>query len=565
MRKYTYLLLLLVFSAGNINAQQMSRKERRAEERIKKDILFLADDNQEGRATGSEGERRSAEYVADRFKKLRLKPVGDNHSFFQAFNITTLRIETGKSSMNIQGIDYKVFKDFFPLSYSINKAGFEGPALLAGFGIQSPELEHDDYKDVDVQGKAVFINYGSPDGVHPHSKYVAWHGVQKRVDEAIRQGAKAVVFYSYDPSMKAPDGNLSLQVKGEIPVFYMKTPPDIPPGLEVPVSLQVDILSEEETTQNVVAYRNNRKPYTIVIGAHHDHLGKGEVGGSRELRPGNIHNGADDNASGVAALLELARELKKCKRRYKNYNYAFVAFSGEEMGLLGSKYYVENSPIPLEDISGMINMDMVGKLDSNKKVLVINGVGTAEAWKKAIRNIELDSNRIKAVKTTESGIGASDHTAFYLKNIPAVHFFTGQHEHYHKSTDDPEIINYSGEVWVTNYIRELIVAINEMPKMKFRTTADSVATSGRMKFKVTLGIMPDYLFEGEGLRIDGVREGGVASKAGLEKGDVLIGLAGKKIMNIKDYMEVLKGLDEGMEAEIQIKRKEEILHKNVKF
>lgn len=565
MRKQTYLLLLFAFGAGSLHAQQMSRKERKAEERIKEDILFLADDEQEGRAAGSEGEKRSAEYIADRFKKLRLKAVGDEKSYLQEFKIITLRIETGKSKMSIQGIDYQIFKDFFPVSYSINKASFDGPALLAGFGIQSPELEHDDYKDIDVKGKAVFINYSSPDGVHPHSKFVAWHGIQKRVEVAIQQGAKAVVFYSYDPSIKAPDGNLSLQIKGEIPVFYMKSPPDIPPGLELPVSLKVDILSEEETARNVVAYKYNRKPYTIVIGAHHDHLGRGEVGGSRELKPGNIHNGADDNASGVAAMLELARALKKCKRAYKNYNYAFVAFSGEEMGLLGSKYFVDHSPVSLDNLNGMINMDMVGKLDSNKKVLVINGVGTAEAWEKAINNIELDTNRIKSIKTTESGIGASDHTAFYLKNIPAVHFFTGQHEHYHKSTDDPEIINYTGEVWVTNYILSLLEEINDLPKMKFQTTADSAASSGRMKFKVTLGIMPDYLFEGEGLRIDGVREGGVAGKAGLEKGDVLIGLAGRKIMNIRDYMEVLQTLDEGIEVEIQFKRKEEIFEKNVKF
>jgi aminopeptidase YwaD len=558
-----FLFVGCVFVAAN--AQEMSKKEKKMELRLQDDIEYLAADALEGRASGSPGEELSAEYIANRFKKLRLKTTGEDKSYYQKFNITTLRIATGKSEMNIHGIPRTPMKDFYPLSYSVNQGQFEGYALLAGFGIHSPELEHDDYENLDVEGKAVFIDYSSPDGIHPHSRFVAWHGVQRRVDQAAELGATAVIFYTNNPSVKVPDGQLSLQTEGPIPVFFVKGTPEVPPGLEVPISLKVDILSEQETAHNIIAFKNNRKAHTIVIGAHHDHLGRGEVGGSREMKVGNIHNGADDNASGVASLLELARELRKCKRAYKKYNYVFVAFSGEEMGLLGSKYFVENSPVPLNEISAMINMDMVGKLDSNKKVLVINGVGTADVWEKAINAIELDTNRIRSIKTTEGGIGASDHTAFYLKNIPAVHFFTGQHEHYHKSTDDPEIINYSGQVWVTQYISDVIEQLNQHPKATFTQTADENKSSGRMNFKVTLGIMPDYLYDGEGLKIDGVKNGGVAEKAGLEKGDVIISLAGQKIMNIRDYMAILKELDEGQEVEVQVKRKGSIFSKMLKF
>ncbi len=545
-------------------AQKLNKQERKVLKDITTSITYLASDQLEGRLTGSEGEKLSAEYIAAEFKAMGLKPLGDNGTYFQTFNITTLRMTTDKSSMSLGGGKLKQFKEFYPLSISTNKGEYSGETVDVGYGINSVSPIRNDYAGKNVNGKMVLINIGSPDGIHPHSAFIAWHGIESRVNEAIKQGAKAVVFYKDDDKVESPEGNLSLKIEPcAIPVvFVSRELKSLPPG--APMSVSIDILAIVEKGHNVVAMRDNKATNTVVIGAHHDHLGRGQMGNSLSVGSSEIHNGADDNASGTAGLLALAKIFSKKKRWNKANNYLFIAFSGEELGLLGSKHYVAHPTYPLEKINYMINMDMIGKLDSSSKVLIINGVGTSPEWKKAIASTVLDTLKIKSIVTTEGGIGASDHTPFYLSKIPAIHFFTGQHTDYHKSSDDIPGINFSGETFVIGYISSFIKSLNKSGKLTFTETKND-DTTGRRKFAVTLGIMPDYRYSGEGVRVDGVKDNMPGKIGGLEQNDIIISFNGVFIKGMKEYMEVLSALKKGDLAPIQVKRNETVLNLNIQF
>jgi len=267
------------------------------------------------------------------------------------------------------------------------------------------------------------------------------------------------------------------------------------------------------TGRNVVGFLDKSSDKTIVIGAHFDHLG---MGGEGSLHRGDsaIHNGADDNASGTAALLALAKILKHEELKS---NVLFIAFSGEENGLWGSNYYVKNPTIDLKTVNYMINMDMVGRLKEDKS-LAINGVGTSPSFPPIFDRINTDS--LKLV-TSESGTGPSDHTSFYLQDLPVLHFFTGQHEDYHKPSDDADLINYDGLVKVVRYISRTVMALDPEDKLAFTKTKDA---SDNPRFTVSMGVVPDYMFDGKGMRIDGVSEDKPAKAAGLLKGDVVIQL-----------------------------------------
>ena len=564
MNKLLLLSGFFLFSYHTVIAQQLNRKDKKLEKQIIKDINYLASDALEGRLTGSPGEKLSAEYIAAAYKKAGLKPLGVAGSYFQTFEIVTLRMATDSGILEIAGQRMKQFLDFYPLSLSSNRAELQSIAVNVGFGIQSKSPVRNDYEGKDAKGKVVIIDMGSPDGIHPHSEYLAWHGLESRVKEAIKQGAAGVVFYRNSDQVEKPDGNLSLKtIPTTIPVVYCNRElANLPLG--TPINLKVVIKSISEIGHNVIGFKDNKAKHTVVIGAHHDHLGRGQMGNSLSVENGLIHNGADDNASGISALLAISKDLRKAKKWNKNNNYLFIAFSGEELGLLGSKYFTENPTIALENINYMLNMDMVGKLDSFKRVLVVNGVGTSPFWSKTIGSIALDTTKLKEIKTTDGGIGASDHTSFYLKNIPAVHFFTGQHFHYHKPSDDVEIIHSKGEVYVIRYIENIIERLNNEGKLTFTPTKSSDST-GRMKFAVTLGIMPDYIYSGEGVKVDGAKENMPGSKAGIQKGDVIINMNGVFIKDISTYMKILGGLKSGMTVPLTVKRGEEIVNLTVQF
>lgn len=318
--------------------------------------------------------------------------------------------------------------------------------------------------------------------------------------------------------------------------------------------------TEEVQGNNIIGYLNNHAKYTVVIGAHYDHLGMGDPSHSRYRGEAAPHNGADDNASGVATVVELARMLKANQKETNHYNYLFILFSGEELGLYGSKWFVEHPKPALSTLNYMLNFDMVGRMDSSTHVLIVNGIGTSPAWPAVF-----DTSSVQIhLKTTESGVGPSDHTSFYLKNIPVLHFFTGQHKDYHMPTDDEFKINYDGMQRVVRFTYNLIKALDAKEKLTFIKTKDD-NNDDAPKFTVTLGVMPDYTFEGEGMRIDGVTEGKPASKAGLLQGDVVVQLGPIEVKDMMSYMKGLSQFKKGDKTFVRFKRGKEILQKDIQF
>jgi hypothetical protein len=310
---------------------------------------------------------------------------------------------------------------------------------------------------------------------------------------------------------------------------------------------------------NVIGFLDNSAVNTIVIGAHYDHLGLGHDHNSLDANPEDkIHNGADDNASGTSGVLALAKYFSENNVK-ENYNFLFICFSGEELGLLGSKKWCDNPTIDLTKINYMINMDMIGRLNDSTKKLLIYGVGTSPTWVPLLEK----TNAYFSIKMDSSGIGPSDQTSFYLKDIPVLHFFTGQHSDYHKPTDDVEKINLAGEKKVLEYIVDLINQTNSLPKLTFAKTASPVST--KSKYKITLGVMPDYTFEGVGMRIDGVTDNKPAFKAGIKTGDIIIELGGQKINNVKDYMNALSTFKKGDKTIVLVKRGSENLSLPLEF
>jgi hypothetical protein len=298
------------------------------------------------------------------------------------------------------------------------------------------------------------------------------------------------------------------------------------------------------TGNNVIGFIDNKASNTVIIGAHYDHLGYGGDGSLYRDSIKAIHNGADDNASGVAVMLDLARKLNH--KNTKN-NYLFMAFSGEEMGLLGSNYFVKNPTIDTKKVSYMINMDMVGKLKKDS-TLAVYGTGTSPIFKQVLT---AHNNNFKLIQKT-SGVGPSDHTSFYLADIPVLHFFTGQHEDYHKPSDDADKLNYAGMEIISDYIFNIISDLDDNGKLAFRKTKNESDNTPR--FKVGLGVIPDYLFEGKGMRIDGVSEGKPAQKAGLQKGDIVIQLGDSTVHDMVSYMRALSVFDKGHKTNAVVNR-----------
>jgi len=299
---------------------------------------------------------------------------------------------------------------------------------------------------------------------------------------------------------------------------------------------------------NVIGYIDNKAANTIILGAHYDHLGYGEDKNS--LYRGDsimIHNGADDNASGTSALIALAHWLKKSD--LKKYNYVLVAFSGEELGLYGSKYFTEHSPVDLNKVNYMINMDMVGRLNDSTHGISIGGFGTSPIWGTLIK---ADDAYFK-VKIDSSGTGPSDHTSFYVKDIPVLFFFTGTHMDYHKPSDDAQKINYAGIVKVVNYIKNIIQATDTKDKIAFTKTRE-VHSGMASSFKVTLGVLLDYTFEGPGIYIDAVTEDRPAAKAGLQAKDIVLQLGDYPIADVQGYMKALGKFEKGQTTQAKVKR-----------
>lgn len=557
-KKYLfYIIICFILSCSATKFLPLNDSELKI--KLKKHIKTMSSDDFEGRETGTAGEKKAYDYITAEFKKVGLKSKGTN-GFLQEFKFTAGADIGASTQLLINSTIYKSGEDFYPLSYSANTV-VTNYITIAGYGITDPVNNRDDYKGkLNISKKIFVIESAIPDGNDPHGKFGDWFDLRKKIDLAITHGASAVIFINSDSTAEDPEPDWKKHISPvAIPVIFAKERAArvLRDSVVTNCTIGAEIIRNQKKGHNVIGFVNNNSTHTVVIGAHYDHLGFGEDGSLHRGDPA-IHNGADDNASGTAALIELARFVKASK--LKKSNYLFVAFSGEEKGLLGSNFFVKNPVVDLKSISYMINMDMLGRL-KEENTLIIHGTGTAERWKGIIDSTKVASLKIKE---TESGVGPSDHTSFYLQNIPVLHFFSGTHPDYHKPSDDEEKINYEGLVLIERMIENILMKMDGDGNLTFQKTKNE-SNEDTPKFKVTLGVVPDYSFEGEGMRIDGVTDERPAANAGLLPGDVVIQLGEIKVVDMMSYMKALGKFNKGDTTKVKVRRGTAEIEKEITF
>lgn len=511
-------------------AQKIS--EKKVIKQLKKDITYLASDELEGRRTGSEGEKLAAAYITEYYTRAGIG--GYKNQYLYPFTFTAGRTQGQNTRITVNGKELKKNEEVFPLSFSANAKLSDNvmPGVMEEGKIWLvPMFEDED------QAKDAHFNWEKT--------------AFERCESAIKAGAKGVVFYDqYNAKYPATYNKRTEYEPLSVPVAYITYKgyeAHLSSGAEVKLEIDTHLEDKKMTGNNALAYIDNKAPYTVVLGAHYDHLGRGEDGNSlHAAKDRSIHNGADDNASGTAALMQLAGWIKGAG--LKNYNYLFIHFSAEELGLIGSKKIVEQLGLDSSKVAYMLNMDMVGRLNDSTHALTVGGIGTSPVWGKVVNK---DDERFKIV-TDSSGVGPSDHSSFYYKGIPVLFFFTGTHSDYHKPSDDADKINYEGQVQVMQYIYAVAEKMDALPKPAYTQTKQT--TVGKVRFKVTLGVMPDYSFTEGGLRIDGVTDGRPAMNAGLKGGDIIIKIGKHEIRGIQTYMEALGQFEEGEKTTVVIKR-----------
>lgn len=540
--------ILLVLLAQTTVAQKLKKKDKVVFTNLQKHVSFLADDKLEGRRTGTNGEKLAYEYISSEFTKAGLTAKGDNNSYLQAFEVNEGKEVNKPTHLIIDGNDLQLDKDYFPFVFSPNKS------VEAATAIALPE-----------RGTIHFWNLNEvleENKNNPH--FDIQDALKTKISSATEKGATGLIVYN--TSTINDDFKFEAKAKTEtvaIPVVYVQK--NIAnkffkdETVTHDIKIKIDIGNKVRTGHNVIGYIDYGAVNTIIIGAHYDHLGFGEDHNS--LFTGTtpaIHNGADDNASGTSAMIEVSKLIKAAN--LKKYNYLFIAFSGEELGLYGSKYFTEHSTINLSTANYMINLDMVGRLNDSTRGLNIGGYGTSPTWGEMLNA----KDNYFAIKFDSSGTGPSDHTSFYRKDIPVLFFFTGVHSDYHKPSDDADKINYTGQLKVVNYIYDIVVATNKKEKLTFTKTREA-ATSAKSSFKVTLGIMPDYTFSGSGVRVDGVSDGKIAQKVGIQTGDVVEQLGDIKFTDVQGYMGALGKFKKGEASKVKVKRGDKELWFDIVF
>ncbi len=542
------ILFLVLIISSTVSAQKLKKADKAILAGLQTHINFLADDKLEGRRTGTAGEKLAYEYINQQFKVAGLTAKGELGTFLQEFEIYEGRQIDEATKLIINGTTQVLDKDYFPLNISAN-AKAESSSAMA--------LQEDgstwfwDLSEILEENKN-----------NPHFDLL--EAISKKANFIASKGAVTFLIYNssdikdelkFDPKAKVEIAKIPvLYISKEVKEKYFKTQTTF-----VEIKTEVAISDKKRKGHNVIGFIDNGASNTIILGAHYDHLGFGEdhnslfTGGSPQ-----IHNGADDNASGTAALIELGKSLKNSK--LKNNNYLFIAFSGEELGLYGSKYFTDHPTINLATANYMINMDMIGRLNDSTHGLTIGGYGTSPVWGELLT----EKNKYLKIKFDSSGTGPSDHTSFYRKDIPVLFFFTGAHSDYHKPSDDADKINYIGELQIAKYILALLEKTNKKGKLTFVKTREAAAP-GKRSFKVSLGIMPDYTFSGNGVKTDGISEGKVADKAGLKAGDIITQIGDFKIGDVQAYMVALGKFNKGDAVKIKVTRGTEELIFDIEF
>jgi hypothetical protein len=534
MKRFLW-LILLISSVGS--AQKLKKADKAIIVNLQTQIGYLADDKLEGRRTGTAGEKIAYEYISKQFQETGLIANAGNGTYIQEFEVYEGKQIDPVTQLLINGDKLVLEKDYFPFIFCA-KAKKETSGAIA-----LPEADAAwfwDLKEILEENKN-----------NPH--FDLEEAIIKKVNNVAAKGASVLLIFNssaikdelkFDPKSKTEAAKIPvLYISNEIKTKYFKDETK-----SSDIKLEVNISDKKRTGHNVIGYIDNGAANTIILGAHYDHLGYGEDHNS--LYTGSIpqiHNGADDNASGTAALIELAKLLKKSK--LKNNNYLFIAFSGEELGLYGSKYYTEHPTIDLTKANYMMNMDMVGRLNDSTHGFTIGGYGTSPVWGETLQA----KNKYLKINFDSSGSGPSDHTSFYRKDIPVLFFFTGAHSDYHKPSDDADKINYTGELMLLKYMYSVIEKTDKKGKLAFTKTREAQA-QGKRSFSVSMGIMPDYTFSGTGVRADGISEGKAAAKAGLKTGDVIVQIGDFKIPDVQGYMQVLGKFKKGDATKVIVKR-----------
>lgn len=555
-------------------------------------LKYLSSDELAGRLAGSPGAEKAAEYIAGEFESCGLKAITEKGDYFQRFSFVSgmrlgkanrleIRQEEGPSSHKL----LQSHSEFLPAAFSRN-GRFQARAVFAGYGISAPDLGYDDYQGIDVKGQFVFVLRYGPDGQDSHGKFGKYHALRYKALTAREKGAIGIIYIDdsedfsgstlsklrYDNSfadggiaaiaISRPSARGILKMAGlDLDSLQERIGQEkkgislVLEGLEV--RLDCDLVKQTSSTANVVGYLEGNdsrsKNEIVIIGAHYDHLGMGE-NGSLSPRPGReIHNGADDNASGTAGLLELAEAFSRRRSDLKR-SLVFIAFSGEEQGLLGSRHYVSHPIFPLEKTVAMINMDMIGRMKDKR--LIIGGSGSSPVWKELL--VRLNKETGFELKFQDDGFGPSDHSSFYGKDVAVLFFFTGVHQDYHRPSDDYQRIDTASQEKVLKLIYQTVLEVSDFDgRPLFTKVRESSRQEATGEFRVYLGTIPDYGEDVEGVKISGVREGSPAETAGLKGGDVIVECGGRKIKNIYDYTYVLQEFKVGQIVDIVVLRGEQ--------
>lgn len=541
MRKV--IVLMMLFVPMGLLAQRLSKADKLLIQNLKGHIQFLASDELEGRRAGTPGEQKAINYIVEQYQGLAIQPMGTN-GFIQDFKIDEGKRFANDAFVKINNQQAILDIDFFALSNS-GSQHFTSRASVA-----LNEMNQAWFKDVHEVLEENTSN--------PHFDINEW--LTTTTTELKIKGAIALILHNSGSLVDNIQFNKNDTSKAlSLPVLYFTKQ-----GFEkyfsdesgtYSIEAKVQFEHPARTAHNVVGFIDNKAANTIILGAHLDHLGYNEDKNGLDLN-NFIHNGADDNASGTAALIELAKSL--VKKAPKNNNYLIIHFSGEELGLLGSKYWLDH-PTYSGNFNYMINMDMVGRYDTARK-LTIGGYGTSSKWS------EILSKTPTTLLThyDSAGTGPSDHSSFYRKDMPVLFMFTGSHSDYHKVTDDWDKINYEGEKEIVRLLQKIIKATDTYGKLDFlKTREQSMGKS--TKFTVSLGVMPDYAFTGTGVRIEGTSQGKLGEKLGLKPADVLLQVGDYKLIDVMSYMQALGRFKKGDKTILVVKRGTEEIKYDIQF
>ena len=540
-------------------------------DRFLEDVAWMADDARGGRGLGTEGLSAAADWIEARFAEIGLEPAAGDGSYRQVFE-AVVDVERGPAS-RITINDERLPADAFVSPGFSANGHIEAPVIFAGWGIVSEEHGIDDYADLDVSGRIVLVRRYTPkDGVFEDEENQRRLGDPRyKAFTARERGAVGLLVADLAPDGEdeTPLPTLLVDAQGGvgIPVAVIKRAwaERLLRG-EATVSLSVDLIEHRREIENIVGRltASERLPGAVLLGAHYDHLG---LGGRDSLAPesNEPHSGADDNASGVAGLLEAARVLA-ARRHELERDVIFAAFTGEESGLLGSTQLTREPPpgTAPTGLVAMLNMDMIGRLRENTVAII--GSESADEWDELVEPI-CEAIRIRC-QLGGSGYGPSDQTPFYAAGVPVLHFFTGAHEDYHKPSDDAALINAAGGVHVANVVAELAADLTGIDALTYRES-DAPAPRGDIRgYGASLGTIPDYTGSPDnrpGMLVSAVRAGGPAAQAGLQRGDRVIELAGREVRDVYDLMYVLRTVKPGEASTVVLERDGERLERPVTF